>query len=218
MDRGLFESWDFLLVQRFYVILTIGIIPPSLTIIRSQRISAITLIMLVFTILILLRFTIFEPRKEARKFVRNSNIILFFVNIIFIHNYSMAVFINLINLKWRPLLLNILILAFTFIYLIIGTKKKIVKKINKKATVEKPKSDKTRNQFLKAIRKNPFLTITLIWILISMLLIFAPIKIYTQKVPFEKTAGNHEIGFWGSSSYIRNTGSSYYLNDSIMNM
>jgi hypothetical protein len=174
-------SWDLLISIRFYVIFFIFLAPVFNVFFHIGYLPPVDIVILGFSILLILRFVIFEPRANSKLFLKVS--LTFLIPVVYI------IFININNL----LAMSSLSVG-TLVYFILVVYFKPFKRLNSWFY-----SKMLQFGQQKFYKKHYLGIVFIFWLIISPMLILIPYRVYQQEPP--STSGGRNIGVWTSSFY-----------------
>ncbi len=166
-------------------------------IIQIGYLQPLGLVILGFSIWLLLRFGLFEPRTDSKLVVKIGLAFLLPFTAIIASNFLIGVILNVIHSDYSSFLLNLSISIGSLAYLIITVRYKPFKALNSWFISKKESfGGGEGHHFLK---RHPLTISLLCWLIISPILIFVPYSIYHQEPPV--VTGGRRVGFWTSSFY-----------------
>ncbi len=190
-------SWDLLVASRLYTILFLFIVPIIHVLIHIGYFQPLGVVILGFSILLILKFVLFEPRTASNWFLKGSLVFILPITCIIAINFMLGVILNIIHYNLAGLLLHLGISIGTLAYFGIAIRYKLFKAINSWLVSKKQGEGESTCHFFK----RHALTVGLIgWLIISPILILVPYSVYHQDPP--STTGGRKIGVWISSFYF----------------
>ena len=89
--------WDLLVALRLYLIVLFIILPISLLTIFLNYLQPLSLIILGFSVLLIIRFVLFETRKSSNKFLKCSLITLFILMGLVFFNFFFGFILQIVH-------------------------------------------------------------------------------------------------------------------------
>lgn len=188
------DYWDLIISLRLYVITLFLLLPIIILSIQLVYIQPVNLIILGFSVLLIIRFVLFEPRIYSMRYQKISLILLIPCVCAIFFNFLLGLIIHIIHLNFIGIIDPLIISIVSFVYYIFMVPKKRFKKINERLISWRSKwVCRAKNTIL---RRHIISFGVLLWLLISTLLIFIPRPIYIQKGP--SSIKEQKIGIWSS--------------------
>ncbi|MHA1264979.1 MAG: hypothetical protein ACTSRS_07050 [Candidatus Helarchaeota archaeon] len=187
-------GWELIIALRLYLLVVIFFFPIFHIWIQLGYLPLLDICVLGFSILLLLRFVVLEPRTGSRKFQQISLILLLPLTCITWFNFSLGLILNVIHGQDGGILFHGIICGSSLCYFAISLWFRPFYALNSWFC------SKLRNWNRTYFHRHPLLSSLICWLIISPSLLLTPFTIYQQPAP--TISDTHHIGIWTTAYYF----------------
>jgi len=205
------KFWDLIIALRFYLIIIFLMLPVILLSINLKYIQPVSLIIFGFSILLIVKLVLFEPRKQSIIIQKISLAVLITCASFIFLNFILGFIFQIIQMNLIGIIIPLFICIGSVLFFLLTVPKKRFKRLNSRLILWKLKWA-SRGKHTR-VKRNVIAFGSINWLLFSTLLILVPYPVYIQLPP--DSIEGQRIGIWAGSGSFNESHPDYLPNNTL---